>query len=417
MNKKINLANEIIRGLLLLVLGVIAITRHVAVWTFVYILFSGGFIYMSFSLSLGMMIKKKLVITQLILSITCLFIAIYGFLNPQLVVTFIPYVIGWFALINALIQMVNYVVYLRDMLRGTGYRLVLVLINLVSAVVLLSAPISTLEALSFFTGCYLVFYALVTILETLKDLVSPVAKRKLLRRLNVSVPILISAIIPQQVYFSANKLIDIDDSQEKNSIQPDVEVFFYLSAKGPESLGHVDICFENKIYSYGLHDPERRRLMGTFGDGVLIVCERSAFLNHASNQEDKLIIGYGIKLNEKQKLIVKQRIDELLNRTYLWQTPIEKQKKLGFIDYASRVYISTKAKMYKFTKGKFRTYFVLSTNCVLLADHILRSPQLDLFSFAGIVTPGSYMSFLNSEYLREGSVVIKRIILKEKSHV
>lgn len=56
--------------------------------------------------------------------------------------------------------------------------------------------------------------------------------------------------------------------------------------------------------------------------------------------------------------------------------------------------------MYKFANGKFKTYFVFSTNCVLLADELLHCKELDLIPIGGIVTPGTYLEFLNTEYLR-----------------
>ena len=68
--------------------------------------------------------------------------------------------------------------------------------------------------------------------------------------------------------------------------------------------------------------------------------------------------------------------------------------------------------MYKFANGKFKTYFVFSTNCVLLADELLHCKELDLIPIGGIVTPGTYLEFLNTEYLRPGGMVVERTIYK-----
>ncbi len=66
--------------------------------------------------------------------------------------------------------------------------------------------------------------------------------------------------------------------------------------------------------------------------------------------------------------------------------------------------------MFKFSKGKFRTYFISSTNCVMLADELIRNRDLTLINLSGLVTPGAYLSFLNTEYLKPNSAVISRTL-------
>lgn len=48
----------------------------------------------------------------------------------------------------------------------------------------------------------------------------------------------------------------------------------------------------------------------------------------------------------------------------------------------------TKATLYKFTKGKFKTYFVLGSNCVYLVDNIIGSAWIDILKMNGIITQG-----------------------------
>ena len=148
-----------------------------------------------------------------------------------------------------------------------------------------------------------------------------------------------------------------------------------------------------------------------------MVSDREAFLKHALKSEDKTIISYGLTLNEEQKKRLRQRIDAMMERAYTWRPdaqllaegePIEGEAK----DYASRVRNATRAHMYKFANGKFKTYFVFSTNCVLLADELLHCKELDLIPIGGIVTPGTYLEFLNAEYLRPSGMVVERTVYK-----
>ena len=110
----------------------------------------------------------------------------------------------------------------------------------------------------------------------------------------------------------------------------DLEVFIYLKESGPESLGHVDISFKNRIYSYGCHDPENRELFGTLGDGVLIVSDRNSFLENAIQNDEKTIIGYKIELTENQKAIIQKKIDNLKLEIEKIDNAIEKIQE-GFI--------------------------------------------------------------------------------------
>ncbi len=418
LRSKLNSYNLLLQGLFFIVLGFLFFTKWQALWAVIYVFLTLGFLYLGVSqlITLGFR-RKHPVRFSAILSLAANFaIVVYALSKPRDFLTFIPYVIGWWALVNGIVQTINFYVYRRDCLRGTGWRFVLALITWIMAAVLILFPAGKLRFLSRLAGSYLIFYGVVTVIETMKDLLSPWIKRRLLKHMSLSVPIVISALIPQRVFFSIRSLAKTDkletaDPQEVPKV--DLEVFIYLSASGPESLGHVDVSYHGQIYSYGCHDPENRRLGGTLGDGVLIIAERNAFLKHALAGEHKTIISYGIVLNDRQKQVIEKRIDEMLQRSVCWQPEIQRPDGNPLAsDYASRVAQATQAKMVKFKNGKFRTYFVFSTNCVLLADHLLRCPQLDLFNFTGIVTPGSYLSFLNDEYCRSGSIVTTRTIFR-----
>ena len=100
--------------------------------------------------------------------------------------------------------------------------------------------------------------------------------------------------------------------------------------------------------------------------------------------------------------MLQKRIDAMMERAYTWrpdaQLLAEGETAEGEAkDYASRVWNATHAHMYKFANGKFKTYFVFSTNCVLLADELLHCKELE---------------FLNTEYLRPGGMVVERTIYK-----
>lgn len=424
LTNKFSSASSLLTGLFFIFLGALFFTEYTGLWTLIYILFMIGFVWIGVNQILRTLTDKKkahLNLSTILTSLLCIGLAIYTFFNPGLFFRFIHYVIGWWALLNSLIQFINFYVYRRDCLKGTYFIFLKGLVDLIFASMLMLKPINKLWIVAYIAGAYLIFYGGVMVLEAAKDLLSVSMSLKIREHLRISIPVLISAIIPQRFFLSINALIKTNKLNPDAHVAPqastDLEVFIYLKESGPESLGHVDISFQDKIYSYGCHDPHHRGLFGTLGDGVLVVSDREAFLKHALKSEDKTIISYGLTLNEEQKKRLRQRIDAMMERAYTWRPdaqllaegePIEGEAK----DYASRVWNATRAHMYKFANGKFKTYFVFSTNCVLLADELLHCKELDLIPIGGIVTPGTYLEFLNAEYLRPSGMVVERTVYK-----
>ena len=425
--QKIKNGSSLLTGLFFILVGLLFFFRYSSIYRLTYILFIIGLCWIGINHLVQAMItrKLKLNISTVMTSLLCLGLAVLIVVRPQIYQRFVHYLVGWWALINAVIQFINFYVYRQDCLKGTVYQFIKGLVNLVFGLILIFNPFDKIWMIAAIAGIYLIFYGLSTFFEALKDLISSSTRVKLTNHLRLSVPVLFSAIIPQRFFLSINALIRTNKLVPENPLvtpeDTDLEVFLYLKESGPESLGHCDISFNGKIYSYGCHDPHNRGLMGTLGDGVLIVSDRDSFLSHALRTEDKTIIGYGLTLTDKQKQILQKRIDEMMARTVIWKpdgqlmaegdTSITEAK-----DYASRVWNSTHAQMYKFTQGKFKTYFVFSTNCVLLADELLHYKELELIPIGGIVTPGSYLEFLNREYCRPYSMVTRRTIYKRMNN-
>lgn len=55
------------------------------------------------------------------------------------------------------------------------------------------------------------------------------------------------------------------------------------------------------------------------------------------------------------------------------------------------------ASAYKFSSGKFKTYFVMTTNCVQLVDDVVGATGLDILDNHGFLTPGAYHVYLDKE--------------------
>ena len=64
--------------------------------------------------------------------------------------------------------------------------------------------------------------------------------------------------------------------------------------------------------------------------------------------------------------------------------------------------------------GRFKKYFVFTTNCVLLSDYLIRNEEIDLLNMSGIITPGAYLNYLFQLYIKKDSI-IKRLKIYKKS--
>ena len=64
----------------------------------------------------------------------------------------------------------------------------------------------------------------------------------------------------------------------------------------------------------------------------------------------------------------------------------------------------------KVSRGPYRTYNLLKTNCVVLAELLVGAAGMDLLQGNGVITPGSYLQFLDSQLsLRHSAVIEKNV--------
>lgn len=70
------------------------------------------------------------------------------------------------------------------------------------------------------------------------------------------------------------------------------------------------------------------------------------------------------------------------------------------MDYPSRLHYRTGAKLYKVKSGKFHIYWALGDNCASFTDLVLGTLGADVLSIRGIISPGTYLDWLQKEYLK-----------------
>ena len=174
------------------------------------------------------------------------------------------------------------------------------------------------------------------------------------------------------------------------------------------AIGHVDICYQGQVISYGSYDVFSERCKGMIGDGVLFKVPKDAYIELCKKESKKTLFGYSLTLTDKERESVEKRLAEIDQLLVEWEPPAE--LKNGQPTYSYKLKHELGAQLYKFKTSRFKTYFVLSTNCCLLADSIIGQAGTDILDIRGIIAPGTYQSYLQYEFESARGLVIAQTV-------
>lgn len=349
--------------------------------------------------------------------VSCLFhlgACLVFILIPNLFYGIVPLLFGVYLLIIGLAQ---FVMCLLEIKNGEFIQISQFLVGVIYlgiAIPIMESPVIKIDTfvrcLAVYTGLLGLYYVYDFVMQ-----VVPVRdKNKLKRRIRITLPKIVEAIIPYSVMVEINRNLEVKKtgsySFEKEEQRKDLNILIHTSNRGFNRMGHIDICFDGCVISYGNYDEGSRKWHDFFGDGVLFTTNNKAdYINFCIDNSKKTVFDFGISLTDSQKSRVRTRIDELFANTINWNYLEDKKYNHGK-SYAAKLHKRTNAKFYKFKKGKYRTYFVLGTNCCYLADDIVGKSGMDILSINGIITPGTYYDYLNRELMRKRSNVISKDI-------
>ena len=323
---------------------------------------------------------------------------------------------GGYMLVYATACLMQWWLYRLDHVKGRLLLFFTALVLYVVGGIFLLSPSLTMDDMLILFGIYFILLGITYLRDSFESLSSK-TKNKVKRKIRITLPAIVCAVIPAKTlndinaYLKDNEDYEYDDHSQEET--PDLEVYVYVTDNGFGLLGHMDIGFEGTLISYGNYDVESYKLNSVIGDGVFFLSPiASTIENYLSVEKNNLFV-YGLKLNEQQKDEIRQTINHIVAKGYRWHTKIEREN--GFDhpqdyqeDYPSRLVYKTGAKFYKFRSGRFKTYFALGSNCVLLADSIIGRLGTDVLSMRGIITPGTYLDYLDKEYHKKGSMVVTR---------
>lgn len=423
--RKLNLLNNLISGILIIILGIIITIGSVNIYTIVVKLCVYVFIIYGLSKFLNFILKRKIQgnISSLIGVILNLFLGVVMLIFPNIPLSILPIVFSLYLLFNSIVKFINYIVLIDVKLKSRYKELFFFIFFLIFSILFLCYPLKKLNLFIMIIGIYCILLGLNRIYEFTIDILTEKHKLKLKRKLRISLPIFLEAFIPKTALRKINKYIDYLTSEDKEGEQnSDLKVFIHLSKYGFNQFGHMDIMFEDKIYSYGNYDKSSQKLFTAMGDGVLFILnKKDKYMEFCINNSRKTIVEYGIKLTNSQKEKMHNELNKIMCDSIIWIPPILQNKKSKindnkeeYKDYASKLYKATKAKFYKFNKGEYKIYFVLGVNCAYFADKLLKNCVFYVLKLVGIISPGTYYEYLEDMYRKKHSkVVYKKIYSKE----
>lgn len=192
---------------------------------------------------------------------------------------------------------------------------------------------------------------------------------------------------------------------------PEQYVTIYLHTWQPtmDMMGHCDMSYKGKVYSFSNYDVEKMTFGGMASVGTLAVTSVKPYINFCTDVENKLVYGYTLKLNEQQEQQMDYFIEKLHTNSHVWHP-----QDLTVNKAAKLIMEQTDCVIREVDQGAFRHYFVVGTNCVKLVDVMLNYIGIKTKMTSGLLTPGQYFKMFDTP--NNEHVVRKQVYWKDINH-
>lgn len=368
-------------------------------------------------ISLILNILKTKRIKDILLSLSTLGIGIFFYNNKRKFLSLFPIMFGIYMLVNGIIKFVTYVVF-KKVENENFYNVLLgSVVDFIFSYIMIKEPSENIDNLTIILGIYIILFGVTYAKDFLKEIFPDIMRKK--RKKRITLPIIVSSMMPYGVLLKINNALNsyetpVKVKNKKVSGNMDLEIFIHVKDTAIGRFGHADLCYKGMVYSYGCYDEKSKKLFESLGNGTLFkTSERDKYLKFCTTNSDKTIFAFGITLTDKEKEKIEKRLKEIEDDTYPWN-PKESEKN----SYAQKLVKKTQAKFYKFKNSNYKTYFLMSTNCVKLVDDVVGTTGSDLLTINGVITPGAYYEYLENEFKKKNSnVITKQIYSKEKKAI
>lgn len=327
---------------------------------------------------------------------------------------FLSKAIGYYQLFIGVSLFISWLLLRRDRVSGRVGILLASVINLIWGVASIAIKSSeTVDSVVARLGFYLVFIGLTILMDARDYYLSQRTKTRVKRRIRVPLPVIFTILLPKKMLDKINHFIQEELSMSEwtspelkgTDRQPVLKVFIHVGEDGFNQMGHVDLSYKGRVYAYGNYDIDSERLLGAIGDGVLFSLDDQDYIDYCL-QDNKTLFEYRVVLTATQEVEFEKNLNDILKNTKAWEPTSSTQ----LSSYLGKMTQKYKVETFKFRSSRYKTYFVLGTNCVLLADQLIGASGLDLLAMVGILAPGTYYDYFEKEFQKPNSIVVGKTV-------
>lgn len=321
---------------------------------------------------------------------------------------------GAYCLLSSLVSFIQLVINYMNEIPGNFFYVLLAVVYAGLGISLLAMTSQSMDFLMRIFGAYFIVLSIRYFNDAING-INPLVKYEWKRKIRITLPAIVCALIPDWVLSSINQSLRSGkpyQMEKKNSEEEtDLKVMVHVGPYGFQKVGHISFAYKGVVYSYGNYDVDSFRFNQTIGDGVFFTVPFEYYIPNAMSAEKNSIFEYGVRIEEDQRPLIEQAIEKIVNNGYRWYCRLEREDGYDRFDeykedYPSRLHYKTGAKFYKVKRGKFKTYWALGDNCALFTDLILGKLGADVLSMRGIISPGTYLEYLQNEYLKKNSPIV-----------
>lgn len=341
--------------------------------------------------------NSKKFFNNLFLEIIILFISYLVYKLKSSFVIFFKISFMFFFILDSINRLICFILVRKESLIKSLYYLVSSIISLLLTIFIFYNNIFT----SYLIGFYILEYAI----TYFRDFIMSISSYRL-KGIRPTIPVLMALFIPY-IEYKRVKILENENKKIKGTFEqkkPDIYITIHVGPKLYSRPGHIDICFEDEVLAFGQYDKDSLFFFKIFGDGVMYSLKnRLEYYNFVKKVDKKIVFEYGFSLTEKEKNIIRERINNLKKDIIPWSSPYD-------YTYAHKLETSLNAKFYKFKNGKLKKYYSTRNNCVLLVDIIVKDILYDKIDSGSFIIPGNYMYYFDTmSKISKSRLVSKKI--------
>ncbi len=361
--------------------------------------------------------KKKSHIVSIVLSTV---IGLYFVFDPYSNLNLVFLIMGIYCYFDAAIKYITYYQYCRNKVPLRSILLMDAILFTVLGTMFFFTPLKIMDGFFIVLAVYLYLLGLRYIRDGIQCLWSRRKKTRMRSSLRINLPMVVSGLLPHSALTSLNKLLDKKEEVPMNivkeNVNPDLEVLIHVAPSGNNALGHVDLCLNGTVISYGNYDFTTYRMFDAIGDGVLFMAPKERYIRFCQKNNNKTLFGYGLKLTKEQMDNIYEKLESVKDNLYEWspRAKADPEHQEEYTEYSSMLYKATKASFYKFKSGRFKSFFIMTTNCALFVESVLEKAGFDRLHINGAITPGTWFDYFEMELNKKDSIVNSKTVYRRE---